>query len=78
MTVKELKNLLEDAPDEMMVIIPAGEDFDGFFYSPCLEESGIAEMGVNENLKTTENAFALVRCGFLEGDHEGSRQKELN
>jgi hypothetical protein len=43
MKVKDLKKLLENVPDEMKVLIPVTQEFDGAFYSPCIEESGEAD-----------------------------------
>lgn len=71
MTVKELKDKLEGLDDEIRVVIPQDSQlFDGFFYSPCVEESGKSEMGVNENLKTEETMFLLVPCGFFDKEHD--------
>lgn len=85
MTVKDLKEMLRDAPDEMQVLIPlnAGEGFTGEFFSPCVEESGEIDMGTEdlaeEEIKerellnkppVTERSFALVPCGFYT-EHDG-------
>lgn len=91
MTVKELKAMLRKLPDEMQVICPlnAAEGFDGMFFSPCLKESGEADLGINEedankdeieeiiSPSETEKSFVLVPCGFFNTNHE--REKiELN
>lgn len=91
MTVKELKSLLEKAPDDMQVLIPmnAGEGFDGYFFSPCVEESGEAGLGTEdideEEIKEMEllnkplpqeKSFVLVPCGFYEEKH--GVEPELN
>lgn len=76
MTVKDLKQLLSKAPDEMQVLMPMTDIFDGYFKSPCVKESGVATLGVNENLKTEEDSFVIVPCGFFE-EHEGP-STELN
>lgn len=81
MTVKDLKELLAEADDDMQVLIPLGESFDGAFLSPCMEESGIADLGIYEseddekeaallNKPITEKSFVIVRCGFFQ-EHEG-------
>ncbi|WP_407522722.1 hypothetical protein PDL71_15585 [Lacibacter sp. MH-610] len=86
MKVKDLKKMLEDADDEALVLIPSKNEFDGVFYSPCTEDSGIAEMGLypdqedeaEANLldkKTTEVSFVLVPCGFFE---EKDHMYEMN
>lgn len=93
MTVKDLKEKLQNLPDEMEVMIPlnAGDGFDGMFFSPCVEESGEGEMGLEdldeEDIKErellnkppkTETSFLLVPCGFFsEEPHEGP-PAELN
>jgi hypothetical protein len=85
MTVKELKQKLESVDDSVRVIVPlnAGEGFDGMFFSPCIEESGEAELGL-EDLDEEEIAerkllnkpihkeksFALVPCGFFQESHD--------
>ena len=77
MKVKDLKELLIDVPDEMLVLIPVSDYFDGFFYTPCVAESGVSELGINENLKTSEKSFVLCRHGFTDDDPDET-QKELN
>ena len=69
MTVKELKGILKDAPDEMQVLIPVSGEFDGFFKSPCNEETGISELGIDEDSDETAPAFVIVPCGFFEEQH---------
>jgi len=76
MKVKDLRKLMDGVDDEMDVLIPLTHEFDGYFKHPCIEESGVAELGVNENLGTTEKSFVLVPCGFFEGSHDD--KKDLN
>lgn len=88
MTVKELKQLLDGVPDEMEVLIPTGEQFDGVFRYPCVVESGVSEMGMYDEeeeaeakllgKEVTKESFLLVPCGYFDIDHEVERQKELN
>lgn len=64
MTVKDLKELLENVDDGMQVLTPlnAGEGFDGVFYSPCVEESGESELGIGEEAESlTEEDMAEVQ-----------------
>lgn len=76
MTVKDLKKLLEDAEDDMLVLLPVDMGcFDGYFKCPCIEESGVAELEENENLGTTRKDFVLVPCGFFDEKHT---EPELN
>lgn len=85
MNVKDLKEMLATLPDEMQVLIPlnAGAGFTGEFFSPCLEESGDADLGTEdiseEDAKEydllnkplpSEKSFILVPCGFFQ-EHEG-------
>ena len=81
MTVKDLKKLLAEADDDMQVLIPMSEPFDGVFLSPCMEESGVADLGIHEDEEdekeavllgkpVTEKSFVIVRCGFFQ-EHEG-------
>lgn len=79
MTVKELRELLAEADDNLEVLIPVTGEFDGRFYSPCSEESGVAGMGTEDltdedeaELKLldkeppSEPSFILIPCGFFE------------
>lgn len=77
MKVKDLRELLEGVDDDMHVLIPVNPVFDGMFKHPCLVESGVGELGVNENLGTTEESFLLVPCGFFE-EHEDKIDPQLN
>lgn len=85
MNVRDLKEMLASLPDEMTVLVPlnAGDGFDGNFFSPCLEESGDAELGLEDldeeeiaerkllnKPPDTERSFMLVPCGFFQ-EHEG-------
>lgn len=83
MTVKDLKELLENVSDDLQVLLPMTMEFDGAFYSPCIEESGVGGLGLedlseediaehellNKELPS-QDAFCLVPCGFFE-PHEG-------
>ena len=86
MNVKELKELLKDVPDDTPVVIPVKQYFDGAFYSPCIEDSGVGELGLyfdEEEEKeaallgkpTHENSFMLLPHGFFE---EPDYSHELN
>jgi len=66
MTVKELKELLADMPDDMEVLIPTESFFNGLFVSPCMVESG--EIDIHGEKE--QEAFALVPCGFFELNNE--------
>jgi len=81
MTVKDLKELLNGVDENMDVIVPlnAGDGFDGVFFSPCTEESGEGEMGLEDldeeeiaerkllnRPPETAKSFILVPCGFFE------------
>lgn len=78
MTVKELKEMLSDLPDDMDVLIPMEpmEGFTGVWFSPCIEESSVVEMALDEYGDETEDSLALVPCGFFD-IHEGP-PAELN
>lgn len=65
MKVKELKKMLEGVDDEMDVLIPMTPEFDGYFKQPCVAESGVSELGVNENLGTTERKLFASASWFL-------------
>lgn len=81
MTVKKLKEILENLPDDMKVLVPAQptEGFTGHFFSPCEKDSEVIEMGGDETMteeqfETADNlgtlvsdkSFVLVPCGFYE------------
>lgn len=87
MKVWELKELLEEADDQMEVLIPTSMVFDGVFISPCDGESGVADLGFYEdeddeaeaallNKPTTRKDFVLVPHGFF--DENDGVDPELN
>lgn len=91
MTVKELKKKLATMPDDMNVLVPVNpmDGFDGQFFSPCNEETGEVEMGLDDidddemnELKLLgkeirkEKSFVLVPCGFYDKEHD--QTVELN
>lgn len=85
MKVKDLKRLLIKPMDltmeewnEIDVLIPMGEEFDGYFQSPCCEESGAADFGIDEQGDETDLSFILVPCGFFEHEDENFISPELN
>lgn len=79
MKVRDLKEILKDIPpdmtteefDELNVLIPSSMEFDGLFLSPCLKETGIGELGLNEegDIPETMKSFVIVPCGFFEERH---------
>lgn len=90
MTIADLKSMIEDLPDDMEVIIPLNAgNFDELFYTPCMEESGEAEMGLQyfdgEDYDPTmpnehERSFVLAPCGFfsLSDEDDFDINPELN
>lgn len=85
MTVRDLKLLLLKPEGVTMkqwndtkVLIPMGEEFDGYFQSPCCEESGAADFGIDEQGDETDLSFILVPCGFFEHEDENFISPELN
>ena len=67
MTVGELKLLLELVDDDLLVLMPANGEYDGHFISPCMNESGIVELGDDEdNEDDFEPSFLLVPHEFFE------------
>lgn len=83
MTVKQARELLSEKPDEltqeefdnMQLIIPFSEIFDGIFVSPCMCESGVTEIEVGE---TEINSFVFAPHGFFEEKSEDDFVPELN
>lgn len=79
MTVRELKNLLKDAPDDMQVLIPLYETFTGHFYSPCTCDSGVSKMGGEVEGDLDRDEFILVRHAFFDDNGETDQlTPELN
>lgn len=84
MTIRDLLEIINDVPEgitheewlNMDVLIPVTEKFDGAFIHPCAEETGIMQLGVEEDSEETRPAFVIVRCGFFR-EHEGV-DPELN
>lgn len=77
MKIKDLKELLKkpdgismDDWNEMQVLIPVSGEFDGFFHSPCIEESGVVDLGIDEDTDETDASFIIVPCGFF-NEHTG-------
>lgn len=78
MKIKDLKKLLSEVPDgmtlrewnEVDVLIPMSGEFDGYFKHPCMEETGLAHLGMDEGGDNNEPAFCIVPCGFFQ-EHEG-------
>lgn len=74
MKVKDLKKILSEIPkgmtftewNEMDVLIPMNGEFDGMFVSPCVEETGLGELGIEEDSDETMKSFVIVPCGFFE------------
>lgn len=78
MTVKELKHLLEGVDENVTVLIPETNHFNGAFYQPCLYDSGIIEMGEDEH-SIEEPAFVLCPCGFYDQEqHDHEKPEQLN
>lgn len=89
MTVGELRKKLEGVDDNMKVLIPFSQEFDGAFYSPCSVDSGVSAMGTDPDLTEEdikemellnkpipeEDTFLLIPCGFGE---EKEHKHELN
>lgn len=69
MTVKELKELLADAPDTMIVYVGSVTHLGMFaFQEPCMCDSGITELGPVEEgehgLSEGAKIFALIPHGL--------------
>lgn len=89
MTAGELKKKLENVDDTVEVLIPLSQEFDGAFYSPCSQDSGLSIMGTDPDLTEDDikemkmlnkplpeaPAFLLIPCGF--GDQK-DHNHELN
>lgn len=84
MNVGQLIEKLKNVDPNMKVIIPMGQEFDGRFYSPCNQDSGVGQMGTDPSLSVEdikemellgkeipeEDVFFLLPCGFRqEKDH---------
>ena len=72
--------MLKEAPRNMEVYIPMGEEFDGYFRTPCAGETGITELGLNELTNETESVFVIAPHGFFEEEikDEGKIIPKLN
>ena len=71
MTVRDLKELLRGVPNHTKVLIPASTFFDGLFLSPCLEETGMAEIELEGEEDPTQ-CFLIAPHNYfsLEDDEE--------
>ena len=81
MNVGQLKILLDGVADDVQVLIPLDTNcFDGFFYKPCIEESGEADTpidGFEDYDFMSEKSFLLVPRGFFDDVPEDTSH-ELN
>ncbi len=92
MNIKQLKQLLEGLDDDMVVLIPTSHEFDGIFYTPCSQDSGVSQMGTAINLEEedikemellnkeipSEDTFLLIPCGFFDMDNQFDDNHLLN
>lgn len=76
MIVDDLKKLLNGVDGKTKVLIPFSSSFDGYFKSPCIEESGVSELGITEDGDETDTAFLIIPCGYFE--EERGVPPELN
>ena len=82
MTVKELRELLNEVDDDSIeVLIPVNAEFDGLFRSPCMGESGLGELPIDEEddemLGETKDYFLILPHGFGEHD-ENEPDPQMN
>lgn len=87
MTVKELKELLTEAPDDMQVYVLGDSSLGGFlFLGACEKESGIIEFGPPD-LEQGETGqpgkgFVVMACGSTcteeEAEEMGDKPEVLN
>lgn len=85
MKVKNLKELLalgcegltDEEFDNLDVLIPLSDIFDGYWRHPCPQETGVSDLGIDENdLAAPDLAFCIVPHAFFE-EKEGF-SPELN
>lgn len=84
MKVRDLKELLalgcegltEEEFDNLDVLMPVTDIFDGYWKHPCPAETGVAELGLEEESDGDEIAFCIVPHGFF--DEEENFIPELN
>lgn len=78
MKVRDLKELLamgcegltEEEFDNLDVLMPLTDIFDGYWKHPCPGETGVAELGIDEDDDTTPDlAFCIVPHAFFEEEH---------
>lgn len=85
MTIKDLKEKIAELPDDMLVMIPVNpsDAFDGLLFTPCIEESEVIEMGLDDIPEEDiaemellnkpipeESSFMLVPCGYFDRVHD--------
>lgn len=89
MLVGEMRKLIDGADDNMKILIPISNKFDGCFYSPCNVDSGISQIGTDPEMGKEEieeavllnkpipeeDVLLLLPCGF---DEESNHKHELN
>lgn len=86
MLVKELKELLADAPDDMPVMVAVENHLNPgmfAFAEACSGETGISELGFGKDgVEVNESVFLILPHGFgvseKEEENEGGTIPELN
>lgn len=86
MKVKDLKELLalgcegltDEEFDNLDVLMPLTDIFDGYWKHPCPAETGVAEMGFGEGGKEDGMAFCIVPHGFFDEEEDDDFSPELN
>ena len=71
------EGMSEQEWDEVDVMMPMGTEMEGFFISPCIEDSGYSELTPDDDEDNHVCSFVLVPCGYFELE-EGQVPPELN
>jgi hypothetical protein len=64
MKIKDLQELIKDIDPEMEVLVSVSQKFEGFYAVPCIEETQVIGICINEELDLSANRFAIVPHGF--------------
>lgn len=83
MTVKQLKELLADAPDDMEVFVQKESTLGVFVFAPaCHQSSGVADFGppIEEGYRQPEKGFVVMShdSGVTEDEMDEHKPDNLN
>lgn len=85
MIVQDLRKILKGVPGNMEVLIPANalDGFTGEWFSPCMCDTGVSELGIGDEDADEDNVevtsvFIIVPHAYFEESEMVGPNPELN